>query len=207
MNIILDLDGTLLTSHERLYELFVALVGNRKITFDQYWDMKKSKISNEEILSQEFSYPIEKIIKFKSVWMDKIENEHFLNMDKWHPNVIETIYSLAKDNSLYICTARQRVKPVIQILESSKILGILKDVLVTEQKNTKKELIFSSVKNLSQIDWIIGDTGQDINTGKELGIKTCGLTCGFQSLETLRLYQPDFIGESLADFANKCILN
>jgi len=66
MNIIFDLDGTLIDSKQRLYQLFQHLVPASTLTFQQYWQFKHNRLSNELILSTEFSYADPDIQRFVS---------------------------------------------------------------------------------------------------------------------------------------------
>jgi phosphoglycolate phosphatase len=71
--------------------------------------------------------------------------------------------------------------------------------MVTEQRTGKAELI-SLIPSLGPEDWIIGDTGLDIQVGQSLGIRTCAVLTGFLNEAYLREYMPDLIITSAADF-------
>jgi hypothetical protein len=43
----------------------------------------------------------------------------------------------------------------------------------------------------SKEDWMMGDTGYDINTGKRIGTNTCAVLSGFMSEQSLGNYSPD----------------
>ena len=53
---------------------------------------------------------------------------------------------------------------------------------------------------MSKNDWIIGDTGKDIETGQQLGIKTGAVLSGFLNLKSLLLYKPDLIINNIIEF-------
>jgi len=75
---------------------------------------------------------------------------------------------------------------------------IFSKVLVTGQKQEKTALV-KGVVNLQKADWFIGDTGKDVQTGKELGIRTAAVLTGFLSRESLLPYQPDLIADRVVD--------
>jgi phosphoglycolate phosphatase len=79
------------------------------------------------------------------------------------------------------------------------ISKLFKNILVTEQKHSKIELIRPFLQN-NQDAWIIGDTGNDILVGKELKIKTAAVNSGFMSHERLIEYDPDILIEKVTDF-------
>ena len=54
MNLIFDLDGTLIDSRLRLYKLFQQLVPTSELTYQDYWAFKQENVSNEDILIKEF---------------------------------------------------------------------------------------------------------------------------------------------------------
>ncbi|MFN5877929.1 MAG: HAD family hydrolase, partial [Flavobacteriales bacterium] len=69
---------------------------------------------------------------------------------------------------------------------------IFENIFVTEQKSDKHSLILKNVL-VSLEDWLIGDTGKDIEAGKKLGINTAAVLSGFLNQEKLASYQPDLI--------------
>ena len=55
-----------------------------------------------------------------------------------------------------------------------------------------------SVPNYNE-SLIIGDKKQDIEAGKEIGIKTCGVLYGYGSKNEIEESAPDFIATSVAE--------
>ena len=74
----------------------------------------------------------------------------------------------------------------------------MKIFLLLNKKNSKAELLKNSGLKFTKHDWIIGDTGHDIITGKEIGINTCAVLSGFMSLDALIGYSPDIIVANIA---------
>lgn len=201
MNIFFDLDGTLIDSKLRLFNLFQFIVKNSTLTFEQYWDFKQKKISNEDILTAEFGYSRHECQEFVTQWMLLIEHTDFLKFDNLLDGIEEKLQELEKNATLYVCTARQYEAPVIVQLNELGIRKYFKKVFVTQQKLSKTNLISENVTNYTPLDWFIGDTGHDINTGKELDMNTCAVTSGFLSHQVLVDYNPDLIVKSVAEFS------
>lgn len=197
MKIIFDLDGTLICSKKRLYELFCDLTNSRELSFSDYWDFKFNGYSNQDILKNEFNYPEEKINRFVTRWMDKIEDSYYLEMDTVIEGLQGFLEEISINNQLYICTARQSVAQVKNQLKKLAILEFFEDVFVTEQRFTKTELLLKSGMVFSENDWFVGDTGHDIRTGRQLGIKTCAVLSGFMSESALLTYEPNKIFKNL----------
>ena len=200
MNIIFDLDGTLIDSKFRLYKLFQDLVPESSLSFGDYWEIKKEKISNEHILKNLYSYGDEKTNNFLNSWMSLIEAPKYLELDKNFPGTQYFIKNNLCRFNLYICTDRQFVNSTIFQLKYLGLFEYFKKVLVTEQKRKKEDLIIDEVPDLSSEDWIVGDTGKDIEAGHALRIKTCAVTSGFLSLESLLPYRPTCIINSVIEF-------
>lgn len=193
MKIVFDLDGTLICSKKRLHELFCDLVGNRDLSFDSYWQLKFDGNSNQDILKNQFSYSDEKVDVFVADWMSKIETDYYLAMDSPIEGLHGFLQKISEKNELYICTARQSITQVMKQLRNLGILDFFCDVFVTEQKYSKIELLINGGIDFSSDDWFVGDTGHDINTGKQLGVQTCAVLSGFMSESVLKNYLPDLI--------------
>ena len=193
MKIVFDLDGTLICSKKRLHELFCDLVGNRDLSFDSYWQLKFDGNSNQDILKNQFSYSDEKVDVFVANWMKKIEEDYYLEIDSPIEGVRKFLQKEYINNHLYVCTARQSITQVMKQLRNLGILEFFCDVFVTEQKYSKIELLINGGIDFSSDDWFVGDTGHDINTGKQLGVQTCAVLSGFMSESVLKNYLPDLI--------------
>lgn len=192
MKIFFDLDGTLFNSKTRLYKLFQELVPSSNLTFDDYWKLKMNKIGHKEILMTNFLYTENDILIFEEHWMKNIEHDDWLVLDEPFTGVKEYLEKLHKDHELYIVTARQFENKVISRMAELGWISFFKKILVTNQKKEKVELIKEHVL-VSEEDWFVGDTGKDIQTGKQLGMKTAAVLSGFLSRARLEEYNPDVI--------------
>lgn len=202
MNIFFDLDGTLIDSRERLYQLFQSLVPTSELSFDEYWALKRNKTSHKKILLSKFNYSNEQYSDFEKKWMSKIELEKWLQLDTPFEGIVDVLISLSKNHDLFVVTARQSESIALEQIKSFGWENIFTKVLVTQQQQEKHDLIKNAVR-VTPEDWFIGDTGKDIQTGKLLGIKTAAVLSGFLSKESLLPYQPDIIIDTVLDFKNK----
>lgn len=199
MNLIFDLDGTLICSKQRLYEVFCDLSERRNLTLSEYWNLKFIGKSNQDILKENFGCTDYFIEKFVNHWMRLIESDHYLEMDTLIDGADLFLEAASKSYSLYICTARQSVSQVKKQLSNLSILHFFDDLFVTEQKYTKAELLKKSGIKFSENDWMIGDTGHDVMTGKEIGINTCAVLSGFMTADRLLKYEPDLILKKITE--------
>jgi phosphoglycolate phosphatase len=199
MNIFFDLDGTLINSKLRLFNLFNSLVTDSVYTFEEYWEIKQNKFSHQEILVNHFGYTENQFKVFQEKWMCEIEKKEWLNLDVPFDGVTQYLTNMMKYADLYIVTARQSKERVSEQLNLFGWKEIFKKVLVTSQVTSKAELIHLNVK-INKNDWIVGDTGNDIMTGKKLGISTAAVLSGFINKSCLLKYQPDLILENVINF-------
>lgn len=200
MKIVFDLDGTLICSKKRLYSLFCFLVGGNQLTFEQYWHLKFFGKTNQQILIDVFGYSNVMIEKFIAEWMTLIESEYYLKMDTIIAGVPDLLSFLKKEHALFLCTARQSTEKTNEQLENLSIAKFFEKVFVTNQSTTKERLLKDGGITFTKEDWIVGDTGHDILTGKSLGLKTCAVLSGFMSEEKLKKYEPDIILKNATNF-------
>jgi phosphoglycolate phosphatase len=199
VNLFFDLDGTLLDSKPRLYQLFQHLVPESCLTFDDYWALKKDKIGHKEILQKQFNFDEKKIEIFQKSWMQKIELECWLCLDRPFEGVTELLQKLQSEYTLFVVTARQFETPALQQINTFGWAGFFKSIFVTRQEQNKYELISSHIKTAAY-DWIVGDTGKDIETGKKLGIQTAAVLSGFLNESKLKEYNPTVVIKDVTNF-------
>lgn len=184
--IFFDLDGTLLDSSDRLYNLFCDLIPECNFSKEEYWDFKRNKINHKMIIEKYFlNYDFD---KFNSQWLNLIETEKYLNFDKLYEFTTDLIKGL---DNIYLLTARQSKENLFNELERLKIKDYFKEIYVTENKVTKYDIMKSL--NLDENDIYISDTGRDIIWAKETGMKSIGVGWGFMSAEKLKDYKPDVL--------------
>lgn len=200
MKIIFDLDGTLIDSKLRLYTLFLHLVPQATLTFEEYWNYKFAGKSNLNILEHEFGFKQNELDKFHKEWMRLIEHKDFLALDTPIPNVNSFLTSIQCKAELYLCTARQSHAGTIEQLKMLGLHDFFIKILVTQQTKTKSDLIRTEIEGLNSNDWIIGDMGRDVEVGRELAISSCAVLTGFMSEAKLKGYAPDLLLSSVIDF-------
>ena len=199
MKIFFDLDGTLLDSKLRLYKLFQFLVPESNFTFENYWELKQNKNAHKDILINYFHYTENKIQNFIYQWMTLIESAEWIKLDTIFDGVHTHLLNLKKQHELFIITNRQFDSVVIQQIQYFGLKDMFNDVLVTHQNITKQNLIKSKCI-INSTDWIIGDTGNDIITGKDLNINTAAVLSGFMNKENLEKYHPNILLNNICEF-------
>lgn len=204
--IFLDLDGTVIDSKMRLYHLFCDLVPQAcGMTFDVYWSYKYAGMKHHNILQSVFDYADVAIQQFQIDWMKKIERVEYLEMDTVFPWTYKALGSLQSISSLYLVTDRQSEVRTRAQLKNLNLADFFKAIFVTEKKETKENII-KTIDNLLSTDWVVGDTGHDIRTGQNMGLRTCAVLSGFMDEKHLVEYLPTALLPNIGVFA-QYILN
>lgn len=199
MNIFFDLDGTLWDSSNRLYTLFCDLSHQTVMSVNDYWNKKRAKMTNEQIL-ESLGYNDDQIKGFVTDWMASIEEEKYLKLDTLFPYTKDVLQSI-KDNgdTIYYVTLRQYSEKVLSEIHDKGIDMFCSQCLVSEAKTTKDLLVKEAGIKLSSNDIFVGDTGIDVLTAKALGIKSVAVLSGFRNREILESYSPDKIINNISE--------
>jgi phosphoglycolate phosphatase len=194
MNIFFDLDGTLLDSKERLFRLFSDITKQSILNFDDYWELKRAMYDHRKILRDFLHYSFDRIDSFEKQWMLLIESDEYLLFDRPFSFTVLVLQNLtAKGFNLYVITARQDKLRTMQQLDNNGLTSYFSKVLITETTKSKTKLILESGVCLVQNDLFVGDTGIDIKTAKEIGIRSMAVLSGFRNKSVLLKYKPDYI--------------
>lgn len=201
-NIFFDFDGTLINSQYRQYYLFKELCPEFDMNYDEYWAIKRKRINQTEFLKKYYNYDDDKILNFKKQWLTKIEEEERLNQDFLIDGILNILINLSKIHNLYIVTNRQSRQLAIKQIENLNITHFFKQIFITEQNKTKVELI----KHIAaKGDFLISDTGEDINCAKQLGINSIAVSWGILDKDILKEYEPTKIIEKVTEIES-CII-
>ena len=196
----------MINSRVRLHTLFSDLTGDDKLLFEEYWSYKCAKKSNQWVLREILDYSDDLIQVFQERWMSLIEDEHYLGMDTLFEDTISSLEKLHGRCDLFLISARQSPHKAENQLERLGIAHFFRDVLITEQKRSKEELILSLELDLTRNNSVIvGDTGEETLAGRALDIFTVNTLTGFRNREVLESYQPDLIVDNLSELCDQLL--
>jgi phosphoglycolate phosphatase len=196
----LDLDGTLLDPRRRLYSLFRELAPAAPWSFDDYWRMKRDQITQRQLLVEHLRYTTDQVERFRVAWLDKVEELARLELDVPFDGVSGFLANASKQVALYLVTARQFSDRALAQVRRWGWECHFCDVMVTGGRRSKVETVRSRVTPVAGDVWV-GDTGEDVLAGKELGMRTVAVTCGLLSELALRGYHPDLVLDSVVELA------
>lgn len=194
----LDFDGTLVDSRRRQYDLFVELGRPGGLDFLEYWRCKAAGVNQSEMLRRYCSLPDARHEEFKTAWLRAIEEPSRLESDTVIAGVPEFLQRAARSFEIHLVTGRQHQEHLVLQMKRLGIHGYFTGVLNTQQRRSKAELVRSRIC-CDPHDVFVGDMGEDVAAGKELGLYTVAVTSGAYSRESLARYAPDLIVASVAE--------
>ena len=206
-NIILDFDGTIVNIEEKYKYVFNTITGLDADSQKIFWESRKLGIKSTEALK---FFPKVELSEesFIDKWRGTIESEEALERDTVPPINYKVLDVIAGRAELILCTARQNKPLLLEQLQKLDLDRFFSSVLVTEQISSKHDVIIKDAHQkslaLTENDWIVGDTLEDVLTGQELGIKTCGVLSGLtpQSIFLDLKPSPSLVFRYLQEFSS-----
>lgn len=197
-----DLDGTLINSHKRLHALFNELTSGKDISFEKYWDNRRNNISDSDMLKEMYEADEEQLSKYSTQWFEHKEDDHLMAMDTPYPNAIEILKRCAAVGDVYIVTGRKSIPKAEAQIKKLGFTPFVTKMMVTEHKTPKHKLV-TDILTPKADDVFIGDTAEDMKTGKTLGVITIGMTHGFLNEKEILKLSPDKTAANLQELIEK----
>ncbi len=204
MNLFIDLDGTLIDVSEKYYHLYKKCLnpGDIALLKYQYWEMKRAKLSDEDIYeATKANIDIKAYYKIKQ---ELLESNELLSLDVLQQYIQPILASLADSYNMFLVTLRKNRENTLYQLGKldiahffKKVLSPSADILLYQGYEQKIKLINEYIE--SEEDFIIGDSEADILCGKFLNIRTVGLLSGIRNFSVLKELSPEYI---LVDFSH-----
>jgi phosphoglycolate phosphatase len=211
MQIFFDLDGPILDVSERYYTVYTDLLtqsGCPTISKTEYWDAKRERISESEILAR--TCPPALIKDYAEKRLSVIENIFYLKLDRVRKDMPALLNTLSRYHQLYIVTIRNSTTTLMQQLKYFDLLKYFTDVYSQTNNDgnwiVKYDFMQDAI-NDPRSAIMVGDTEVDIQAGRKSGILTCGLVCGIRNLEYILKAKPDVIYRYASEFLGTTIMN
>lgn len=187
MNVVFDLDGTLLDVWARYFAVFNALSFSHGYSFNQYREMKRrlrldTKVAQALGTSLPEDYSVRKRIL--------LESDEMLGLDK--PIISsERLKKWATSNSGIIVTKRRNTASAIAQLDRIGLANIFDEVVILDPEEGKSKTDWVKERQsfgLCCWDAVIGDGPEDVMLGRHLGIETVFVESGLYLLEHVKGY-------------------
>ena len=208
--ICIDLDGPILDVSERYYRVYndaLNLIGIAPLNKESYWRLKRSRVSEREILARSGTADNELIKEYLDVRAKRIESAEYLLFDYLWPGTRDTLSVLRSRGLLVLVTMRKSRKLLDQQLARLKLLEAFdcvlaagNDSVANDRGEQKAQLVRDRYGNEDLVGWFVGDSETDIYSGRLLGLRTAAITFGIRTIDHLSAVSPDVLLDSPADF-------
>lgn len=200
----LDLDGPVLDGRYRHYSCYSDILlqfGYNPMKLEHYWEMKRLRLDRTKQLAVSGATDIYN--QFFSLWIERIEEKKYLELDRLQPMVHETLTLWKSGNiRIILVTMRNKRDNLLWQLDNFALSPLFDDVIAVgshdscEGKSKAVQNLVNGSNNNNEL-WI-GDTEIDLKSARSLGIPICLLSCGLRDREYLNGLKPDFLVSDLA---------
>lgn len=197
-----DLDGTLVSSHETIYETTLYTLKlfniNKPIPVDKFNDLIGLHFAD---LLPVFDIHIDDIEGF----INEYKKHYFSFMDSsyLYPGVVESFTELKKLGikiSLLTTKAHDQAERILKhfgIIEYFDYIMGRKPGIAHKPSPEPLQIICRELNVPLKETLMVGDSELDVRCGKNAGSLTCSVTFGYRKKEILELEEPDFIIDNL----------
>jgi carbamoyl-phosphate synthase large subunit len=201
--IFFDLDGPILDVSHRHYQLYRDLLeeaGKSAVPFEQYWQDKRACRPQGTIVSQTTGEDF-CANTFQQQWLDRIETDKYLALDRVWPWAIDVLAALYRDHPLYLVTVRSEPDQLRKQMDQLHLTRWFQAILCRPARQNaaqeKVKAIREQFDTLPQQALMVGDTEADIECGKELGFVTVGVLSGIRNQEHLQATGCDYLRDNI----------
>lgn len=206
----IDLDGPILDVSERYYRVYadtLASLGAGPISKESYWNRKRNKTSEPEILAESGIQNPDLVRKYLDTRAERIESAAYLGFDQVWPGTRETLKFLRSRGALALVTMRTSPDLLDEQLDRANLLAAFDSILAAgpavtanERGEQKAQLVRDYYRGEQLAGWFAGDTETDILSGRLLGLRTLAITFGIRTVEHLKAVSPNVMLHSPAEF-------
>jgi phosphoglycolate phosphatase len=201
MHIFTDLDGVLIDTTDRSYNVYAAYLleqGRQPLPKTEFVAAKRMKIPNSEILEKTESADL--LEDFTNAWREHIETPETIVFDILFPGAKETLLKLSSRFPITLITLRKNQKILLKELSDLGIKDLFTAILIGKEEEKRHEGKVALLAPLTHPhDVMIGDSETDIRTGKALHLTTIAVSSGWRTNELLRAESPDYLVERIED--------
>lgn len=202
--IVFDLDGTLVSSHETIYEATVDTLKRMNIPGTMPRDKFYGKIGMHFVdIFNDFNINVPDFEKFigvyKSVYFD------FIDSSAVYTGAEETINKFV-DRGIKISLLTTKGQDQAElILKHFNLYNKFDEVMgrrpgMAHKPSPEPLLKICEILETNPSDaLIVGDSEMDVLCGKNAGSKTCAVTYGYRTKDELEKSEPDFIVDNIGD--------
>lgn len=202
--VVFDLDGTLVSSHETIYEATVDTLRRMNIPAEMPRNEFYGKIGLHFVdIFNDFNISVPDFEKFigiyKNIYFD------FIHLSSVYEGASEILAKLTTEGmKISLLTTKVQVQAEL-ILKHFNLYDKFDEVMgrrpgIAHKPSPEPLLkICEYLKTNPNDTLVIGDSEMDIQCGKNAGSKTCAVTYGYRTKEELQKLEPDFMIDKITD--------
>ncbi len=207
MFIYFDFDGTLIDVREKYFALYSEFMSGRKgvlLSKEQFWSLKRMK-GGDSLILQQSGLDRESPQLFRAFIREHVETSDFLDKDVLFPGVEDFLKEISRHHTCRIITSRRNRERFIAQIESLGIGAYFDGFVVAPKLDlsnpqyTHKATVLKNYVDCPERFIIVGDTEDDILTGRQLNIQSFAVTSGIRERAFLEKLMPDHILNSVTE--------
>lgn len=201
-HICFDLDGTLVDSHKTIYNSTVKSLADLNIPNNLNEDVFKDKIGMHFVdIFDDMNVPVKDFEEFIQVY----KGNYFLFIDdsQLYPDTIRILEHLSKNGfkiSLLTTKAQDQADKILVHFNIAKYFDLImgrRNGIAHKPSAEPLLMICAELSVTPEESLIVGDTEMDIQCGQNANTKTCAVTQGYRTEESLLKHSPDFVVKDL----------
>ena len=197
-----DLDGTLLDIKLRDYAIYSDLLlqyGYLPLEREIYWELRRSRYNIFSLLAMSNFVEENQVADFLRKRQEMMEQLHYLKYDQLFLNVKDVLLELKRQYNIYLVTTRLNAANTQWQLESLGLYEILDEVYIAGKDK------YYTYRKIDNLDFVVGDTENDICAAQKLQVKAVGVTTGIRNRLFLQELHPNYIIDRLTELLKICI--
>lgn len=210
--LIFDLDGTLIDSRLDLVHAANATraqAGRGPLPPEQIFSFvgNGAPVLVQRVMGPEAT--TEEVERALEYFLDYYRH-HALDYTILYPGVLESLHRLHFSGAKLAILTNKPVRISRRIMEGLGVSSLFFQIYGGNSFEHKKphrigiDTLRAEAEVPAEDTWMVGDSYVDIQTARNAGVASCGVTYGFQP-ETFREFPPDVLVDRLEDFAARFI--
>lgn len=200
--VVLDLDGTLISTRARHYAVYAEIMARWKAaprSIGAYWKYRVSGASNRDLLRSS-GFPENKLGEADRLWNALIEAEAMLALDSVIPGAKSWLARAASRATLALITLRSNIHAAHDQLQRLGLAPYFRRIVIIPHCAKPAHAKADAATALGERDifaWI-GDTEVDIEAARSVGAAALAVESGMRRRDFLRDYGASAVYESVA---------
>jgi phosphoglycolate phosphatase len=201
-HICFDLDGTLVDSHKTIYNATIKSLKDLNIVNNIDEEIFREKIGMHFVdIFEDMNIPVNDFEEFIQVY----KNNYFLFIDdsELYPDVSNVLSYFSQRGfriSLLTTKAQDQAEKILKHFKLSDYFNVIMGRRngIAHKPSPEPLLLICKELEIDPIEsLIVGDTEMDIQCGQNANVKTCAISHGYRTEESILILKPNYIVKNL----------